>query len=246
MTQEENLLARFPKKRPALPEAYRNIYVEHYRSNRDGASTASSLAMKMEAWMHRKVAADVTGTRQNFATLEIGAGNLNHLGYEPPSKSYDIVEPFEELYEDSPYRARIANVYRNLDEIQARQFDRIISIATFEHLCDLPSVVARSGLLLVPGGTLRVAIPSEGTLLWTLGWKLTTGVEFRLRHGLSYGVLMRHEHVNTASEIASVLRIFFRKVRRQVFGISHLLSFYQFFECFVPDIERCQSHFLTK
>lgn len=102
MTQEENLLARFPKQRPELPEAYRNIYVEHYRRNRDGASTASSLAMKMEAWMHRKVAADVS-RRRNFTTLEIGAGNLNHLGYEPLSKSYDIVEPFEELYKGSPF-----------------------------------------------------------------------------------------------------------------------------------------------
>jgi hypothetical protein len=246
MTQEENFLARFPKQRPELPETYRNIYVEHYRRNRDGASPASSLAMKMEAWMHRKVAADVLGTRKDFATLEIGAGNLNHLGYEPLSNSYDIVEPFKELYEDSPHRARVTKVYRDLDEIEDRHFDRIISIATFEHLCNLPSVVARSGLLLAPGGTLRVAIPSEGTLLWTLGWKLTTGVEFRLKHGLNYGVLMRHEHVNTASEIANVIGIFFKNVRRQVFGVSRLLSFYQFFECSSPDIERCRSYFLTR
>jgi len=246
MTQEENLLARFPKQRPELPEAYRKIYVEHYRRNRQGASTASSLAIKMEAWMHRKVAADVSGTGLECTTLEIGAGNLNHLEYEPLSKSYDVVEPFQELYEGSPYRSRVANVYRDLEEIAGREFDRIISIATFEHLCDLPSVVARCGLLLAPGGTLRVAIPSEGTLLWTLGWKLTTGVEFRLRHGLSYAVLMRHEHVNTAAEIAGVLRIFFEKVRRQTFGINHLLSFYQFFECSAPDVERCRSYFLTR
>jgi hypothetical protein len=246
MTQEENLLSRFPKQRPELPEAYRKIYVEHYRQNRQGASTASSLAIKMEAWMHRKVAADVSSTGRECTTLEIGAGNLNHLAFEPLSKSYDVVEPFKELYEGSPYRARVAKVHRDLEEIAGRQFDRIISIATFEHLCDLPSIVARCGLLLAPGGTLRVAIPSEGTLLWTLGWKLTTGVEFRLRHGLSYGVLMRHEHVNTASEIANVLGIFFRKVRRQAFGITHLFSFYQFFECSAPDLDRCRSYFLTR
>src|SRR5262245_61146518 len=102
MTQEENLLAQFPKKRPDLPEAYRKIYVEHYMRNRGGTSTATSLAMKMEAWMHRRVAADVNGTAQNRSTLEIGAGNLNHLRYEPLSGSYDIVEPFEQLYEASP------------------------------------------------------------------------------------------------------------------------------------------------
>jgi hypothetical protein len=246
MTQEENLLALFPKQRPELPEAYQSIYVEHYRRNRAGASTASSLAIMMEAWMHRKVAADVSNMRNNFTTLEIGAGNLNHLRYEPSSEPYEVVEPFEDLYKGSPYRTRVAAVYRDLDDIVDRRFDRIVSIATFEHLLDLPSVVARCGLLLAPKGNLRVAIPSEGTLLWTLGWKLTTGVEFRLRHGLSYGVLMRHEHVNTAAEIASVLRIFFKDVRRQVFGITHLLSFYQFFECSTPDTERCRRYFLTR
>ena len=78
------------------------------------------------------------------------------------------------------------------------------------------------------------------------GLEVNDGVEFRLRHGLSYGVLMRYEHVNTAAEIANVLGIFFKDIRRQVFGISHLLSFYQFFECFKPDIERCQSYFRTR
>ena len=36
MTQdsEKSLLARFPKNRPELPTAYKEIYVEHYRATR--------------------------------------------------------------------------------------------------------------------------------------------------------------------------------------------------------------------
>jgi hypothetical protein len=78
---------------------------------------------------------------------------------------------------------------------------------------------------------MRIGIPSEGTILWRIGWALTTGIEFRARHGLNYGVLMRHEHVNTASEIESVLRVFFKAVRREVYGVMPALSLYQFFEC---------------
>ena len=74
----------------------------------------------------------------------------------------------------------------------------------------------------------------DGTLLWTLGWRLTTGLEFRWKYGLDYGVLMRHEHVNTAAEIEAVLRAFFKSVRRSVFGIAPALSFYQCFECTSP------------
>ena len=68
-------------------------------------------------------------------------------------------------------------------------------------------------------------------MLWKLGWKLTTGLEFRLKYGLDYAVLMRHEHVNTAFEIETVLREYFGNVKRSVCGISAALSFYQFFEC---------------
>jgi hypothetical protein len=74
-------------------------------------------------------------------------------------------------------------------------------------------------------------VPSEGTILWGLGWRFTTGLEFRFKYGLDYGVLMRHEHVNTAAEIEGVLRVFFMNVRRSVLGLSAGLSYYQFCEC---------------
>ena len=196
--------------------------------------------------MHRKVAEDVARMRRGYSTLEIGSGNLNHLDYEPSSNRYDIVEPFVELFENSPNRSRVQNFYRDLNEIRGLQFDRIISIAAFEHLCDLPSVVAKSALLLAAGGELRVAVPSEGTVLWKLGWTFTTGIEFRLRHGLDYGVLMSHEHVNTAEEIAGILNIFFRNTRRTVLGICAPLSFYQFFQCADPDTGRCGRYLLMR
>jgi hypothetical protein len=231
MLRVDTVLARFPKQRPPLPEAYRKIYEEHYKRNRQGASPASSLSQRMESWMHRKVAEDLERKPASRSTLEIGAGNLNHLSYEPQSDRYDVVEVLTELVANSRYRSRVAQAYGDLNEIQGPQYDRIISIAAFEHYCNLPDVVSRCRDLLAPGGQLRVAIPSEGTPLWALGWKLTTGLEFRWRYGLDYGVLMRHEHVNSAAEIESVLRHFFGNVRRSVFGIAAGISFYQFFEC---------------
>jgi len=242
MDTGEKLLARFPKRRPELPEAYRRIYLEHYRSNRDGLSTASAAAKWMESWMHRKVAEDTIGRAPGYSTLEIGAGTLNHLQYEPMSNRYDIVEPFFELFVASPLRRRIQNVYSDLQEGPHIGYDRVISIAAFEHLCNLPSIVARCGILLSERGQLRVAVPSEGTILWLIGWKLTTGIEFRLKHGLDYGVLMKHEHVNTADEIASVLRFFFKEVRRSFLGVAPALSFYQFCECSNPNQSRCADY----
>ncbi len=236
------MFENFPKKRPELPPEFQVIYAEQYKENRDGASTAAGLAQKLERWMHKKVAADVQ-TGSDRSTLEIGAGTLNQLQFEKTSRPYDIVEPFRSLFEDSPLIDRVRTVYDDISDIPADQkYDRITSIAAFEHICNLPEVVARAGLLLDPGGTLRVGIPSEGTLLWWLGYTMTTGLEFKRKHGLSYEVLMRHEHVNTAYEIELVLKGFFDKVNESVFGIARSLSLYQFYKCEVPNLEKCENY----
>src|SRR5262245_59187993 len=116
MKSDHTLLSRFPKRRPELPDVYQKIYAEHYKRNREGASAASSLAQMMESWMHRKVAADVADRTGEWRTLEIGAGNLNHLRYEPESRQYDVVEPLIDLVEKSPARHKVGNVYRDVGE----------------------------------------------------------------------------------------------------------------------------------
>jgi hypothetical protein len=168
---------------------------------------------------------------------------LNQLPYEPSSNPYDIVEPFHELYESSPHRHRIRNIFDDISDIPAEtKYERVTSIAALEHVCDLPDLVARSALLLTEGGQFRAGIPSEGTILWRLGWATTTALDFRARYNLDYEVLMRYEHVNTAREIENVLRYFFAEVSHSVFGLAKPLSFYQFYACSAPRLDRCQAY----
>jgi len=234
----EALLAQYPKPRPALPPAYESVYVEHYRANRAGRAGLSRVTQKLEAWMHRRVAEGVRGR-----ILEVGAGNLNHVQYHPAAEVYDAVEPFRELWEGSPALARVRRMYASLDDVPDHErYDAVLSIAVLEHLTDLPYIVARSALLLADGGSFRAAFPSEGGLLWGLAWRLTTGVEFRLRRGLDYGVLMRHEHVNTAAEILAVLGYFFESVAIDRFPTpAPGLSFYTAAIASRPRVERCEA-----
>ncbi len=235
------MLENYPKTRTELTPDYLKIYTEHYKNNRTGKTTGASLAQRMEAWMHRKVAEDVKNNNDK-STLEIGAGTLNQLQYEIP-KLYDIIEPFSELYENSEYRNHVRNIYDDIEEISNTiKYDRIISIATFEHILDLPKVVAKSAILLKENGVLRIAIPNEGTILWKLGWKFTTGIEFKLKYGLDYGELMRHEHVNTADEIEKVLFHFFKKCSYSCFGLGKKIAFYRFYECSEPDIKLAEKY----
>jgi hypothetical protein len=239
-----SMFDNFPKVRPPLPKEIEDIYTSQYKSNREGGTTATSVSKKMETWLHKQVADDVTNVNlQNSmkSTLELGAGTLNQLQYEPMPQSYDVVEPFTELYKDSPFLEKVRNIYSDISEVPSSfHYDRITSVATLEHICNLPEVIARSGLLLAKSGVLRASIPSEGTILWTLGWKLTTGLEYKFKYGLDYDLLMKHEHVNTAKEIEEVLTYFFNDVKCKVFGISKALSFYRYYECHNPNIERCR------
>jgi hypothetical protein len=241
-TKGVSIFDNFPKLRPPLPREIQDIYSAHYKSNREG-QTIASLARRMESWLHRQVASDVANLKDSAkVTLEIGAGTLNHLPYEPAVHSYDIVEPFADLYICAPLLGKVRNIYSDISEVPVScHYDRITSVATLEHVCNLPEVIARSGLLLAENGVFRSSVPSEGTLLWTLGWKLTTGLEFKLKYGLDYALLMKHEHVNTAEEIEEILEYFFKEVKCKVFGLSKSISLYRYYECHNPRIDRCRA-----
>lgn len=226
------LFPNFPKKRTPLPEAYQNIYEQHYLENREGKTNTTSLSQKLERWLHKQVAKDL-GSKE-VSTLEIGAGTLNQLDYEQGIKQYDIIEPFTALFENSPHKTKVRNIYADMSEVPTQSnYDRITSIAVFEHIENLPEVVAKAVLHLKPNGSLRVSIPNEGTIMWKLG-TMVTGREFKKRHGLDYQVLMKFEHINTAKEIEEVLSYFFTNLKCSVFGLSKGLAFYRFYECKNP------------
>lgn len=219
------LRSHFPKQRPALPPAYQALYEQEYKRNRGSHNARPDLKQRLENWMHRQVA---QARGPQGALLELGAGTLNHVPWEPQGVPYDIVEPFAALYHGQPARSRLRAVYADIEEIAPTQrYARICSVAVLEHIEDLPRVVARTACLLAPDGVAAHGIPSEGGLLWYLAWRFGTGTSFRLRTGLPYAPLMRHEHVNDAAEILRVLRVFFDQVACRRFPLPFLHgSFY--------------------
>jgi hypothetical protein len=236
----ERLLGSYPRSGSPLPEPYRDLYLEHIRRSRTGANWLLGIVNGLEGWMHRRVAA---AARPAEEVLEIGAGTLNHVAFEPEAAAYDAVEPIEGLWRGSAHLPRLRAVYGALADVpEAARYDRIFSIAVLEHVRDLPRLVASAALRLHPDGLFQAAIPSEGGLLWGLSWRLSTGIAFRLRYHLTYAPIMRYEHVNSAREITDLLRWLFQSVRILQFPAPALhLSFYRYLECRGPDRSRCES-----
>lgn len=233
----EALLDSYPRRRPFLTPAHERVYSEQYRVNREGARPIENLAQRLERWMHWQVARVKGGP-----ILELGAGTLNHRKYEDERIAYDVVEPFRELYVGREEVRWVRDFYDTVDSIPTeRRYSRIISIAVLEHMTNLPAEIARAALRLEEKGVFQAGIPSEGGLLWWIGWRFSTGISYRLRTGLDYGVVMRHEHVNNSAEILAIVRHLFRGVRVRRFPFpGHHLSFYTYLEARSPDVDCCR------
>jgi len=66
---------------------------------------------------------------------------------------------------------------------------------------------------------------------------VTTGLEFRLRHGLDYGLMMAHEHVNKARDIELLLSALFEEVEVRSFGVGRQFSLYRFIAARKPRLD---------
>lgn len=235
------VLSAFPKSRPELSAAHQASYLDEIKINRgEEGGLFYRLLVKLESWMHVQVAA----FNRDEPVLEIGAGTLNHLPYEPEVTTYDVVEPIKALYEPSPNFKRVRRFYGDIAELElVPTYGRVATIAALEHVERLPEMLARVGLMLRDDGQLRAGIPSEGGFLWGASWRCTTGILYRLRTGLPYAPLMRHEHVNEAEEIVALARHFFDDVKTRRFPLPFLhLSFYTFFVATGPKREICSGY----
>ena len=221
----------YPKTRPFLDPEIEKIYNSIYLNNRQGSTGATSIAQKLEKWMHLKANNFI---KEDKDVLEIGAGTLNHLNFNKSYKTYDVIEPFRELYINSKNKNKVNNFYSDIGDLDKKKYDYVISFATLEHLENLPYMVSSLAKVLNERGEFISSIPSEGGFLWGLAWRIGTGLEFKLRYNLDYSNLMRHEHINSCFEILKFLKIVFEKVKVYKFGLGNHFSLYQCIKCSDP------------
>lgn len=231
----DSLLKSYPRQRVPLSPPMQRLYEETYLESRSQESVSSKLTHWLESWMHRQVA----GAGATGSVLELGGGTLNHLPYERQDAPYDVVEPFEALYRDSPNRSKVRTLYASIGDIPpGTRYDRILSIAVLEHITDLPGFCAQAAAMLAPGGVFQAGLPSEGGLLWALSWRLGKALPFWFKTRLDYGEMVRHEHVSRLDEILPVIRHVFRSVTVRHHPLPGLhLSLYAYVEARDPDPE---------
>ena len=94
-----------------------------------------------------------------------------------------------------------------------------------EHITNLPKLLIDSKKHLKPRGIFQASIPCQGELAFYLGWRLTTGAAFFLKHRLDWGVIMKHEHINSFEEIVNEMKKHFKVVTLKRSPLPFLLKF---------------------
>ena len=84
----KTLVKKYPKKRILLSKRIKKIFANEYKKNR-----TNIISQLSESWLHFSIKG--RKSEEKNSTLEIGAGNLNHLKYESSNNlnDYSIIEP---------------------------------------------------------------------------------------------------------------------------------------------------------
>ena len=166
---------------------------------------------------------------KNFArTLEIGAGNGEHLKYEKLNAAqkghYIAVDIREnmvaELRKQFPeIRAVVGDCQQRMD-FEDGYFDRILAIHVLEHLPNLPAAVREMHRLCDKNrGVLSIVIPCEGSLAYSIARKISAQRIFEARYKQSYRWFIEREHINLPHEIFEELSHYFALASSSYFPI---------------------------
>jgi len=161
-------------------------------------------------------------------TLEIGAGNGEHLYYERLTKEQKLNYYALDIRENMVAKLRtrfpevnsIVGDCSDVMDFEADYFDRILAIHVLEHLPNLPAAVKEMHRLCDKrSGVLSIVIPCEGSLVYSLARKISAQRVFERRYKQSYKWLIEREHINRPREIFDELAPYFSQVSYSYFPI---------------------------
>jgi SAM-dependent methyltransferase len=163
--------------------------------------------------------------KENFRTLELGAGIGAHLCHEDLSiQEYHCLEIREnmacEIANRYPgVRVAIADCQTAIPYSDA-SFERVVVVHVLEHLPDLPRCLAEVKRVLGPGGLFSVVLPCDPGLAYEVARKISAERVFRQRYKLPYRWLARREHINSPREILSLLKQNFKEIDRAYYPLQ--------------------------
>jgi ubiquinone/menaquinone biosynthesis C-methylase UbiE len=146
--------------------------------------------------------------------LEIGAGTGSHYKHVHHSfKKYIMTDVNENMLNIARKKNRSKKCYfekQNGRKLNFRDnsFDRLVAVHVLEHITEPHLVLAEWHRVVKDNGTISVLIPTDPGLLWRLGKHLGPRRK-TISKGIAYDYVMAREHVNSCSNLVSILNHLF-------------------------------------
>jgi ubiquinone/menaquinone biosynthesis C-methylase UbiE len=110
--------------------------------------------------------------------------------------------------------------------IRDRSVDHLMTVYMLEHIPDLGRCLREIERVLKPNGTLLVALPAEGGLLYKLGRELTTKKYMEKNFNVDYDEVIKAHHLHNFPEITEQIKQLFELKKTRYLPFFFLPSFH--------------------
>jgi len=211
-----------PRSRLPLPAMYRDPHFLRWQEELAGAQDYFYRGNRLIRWVqnagHRAVAR-MSSSGPDAMTLDLACGDGAHRPFLSGTDNLvglDIDQPsLEKLRSRFPDFLVVRGDCCRLPFADA-SFDRVISVASLEHLIHLDFGLEEVARILKPEGELLASVPAEGGWAWKLGRALTTARRFTTRQ-FDYRRSNAIDHCNCIWQITKALSRHFSVEKRCLF-----------------------------
>jgi ubiquinone/menaquinone biosynthesis C-methylase UbiE len=221
--QERVYQSNFPKVLPPLTDEQQKISDDFIKHWHEVLPARFGIINKFN---HQYVVKNAP--KKFLKTIEVGAGDGEHLKYEKLSasqiKNYYSIDIRQNMI--SALQEKFPEVNSFVADCQTKlafednYFDRVLAIHVLEHLPNLPEAIKEVYRICnKKTGIFSVVIPCEGSLAYSLARKISAQRIFEKRYKQSYKWLIEREHLNIPSEIFEELKKYFHILKSTYFPI---------------------------
>lgn len=200
--------------KPDPEDLWSGEYAEKYEAALYGKTPAGYVMRRSHEIIEKRFGPD-----HHFSNvLEVGAGSGGHLQYVRHSfdkyyMSDRSPQMLRQIEHEGSREERCHLVVEDAENLSFPDdsFDRLIASHVLEHLNNPHKVLREWHRVVTPGGIISIVLPCDPGILWRLGRHFGPRRTAK-RNGLAYDCVMALEHINSITNLLSLVRYYFDDV----------------------------------
>ena len=197
------------------PENEPDIWSSDYSDKYEHLNYGNNLAGRVLSHSHKLIEKQFDESVTFERVLEVGAGSGVHLNFvRHMYEEYLITDQSLEMLKanvstiEYPKKVKLEQADAANLQYDDDSFDRLIACHVLEHINSPQDVLREWARVVKPGGVLSLVLPCDPGLMWRLGRSFGPRKN-SLKSGLDYDYIMATEHVNSITNLVTIIRHYF-------------------------------------